>query len=146
MTSRRWRRPLPSAGRVSLRVTSSLAAAAPGAHDEAGAGDAPVVAVEIGVDQAPRRAGERGDRPSVARLDGEGGERGQPPLHRPQVEGVELPLDLDGVVSPGSSPLGIRTSRSRYCGSSSRFPGRPRLPRIGRARDGNLRRQWRDEQ
>ena len=75
-----------------------VAAAAPGADDEAGSGDAPVVAVEIGVDQPPRRSGERGHGPSVARLDGESREGGQPAFHRPQVEGVELPLDLDGVV------------------------------------------------
>ena len=33
-----------------------------GADDEPGAGDAPVVGVEVGVDQPPRRPGQRGDR------------------------------------------------------------------------------------
>ena len=93
-----------------------VAAAAPGADDEAGAGDAPVVGVEIGVDQPPRRSGQRGHRPSVAGLDGEGRERGQPALDRPQVEGVELPLDLDGVVARPARLPWNRTSRSGYCG------------------------------
>ena len=94
-------------GAVVLEGDLVVAAAAPGAHDEAGAGDAPVVGVEIGVDQPPRRSGERGDRPSVAGLDGQRGERGQPALHRPQVEGVELPLDLDRVGLARLVSLGI---------------------------------------
>ena len=84
-----------------------VAAAASGADDEAGAGDAPVVAVEIGVDEPPRRSGERGHGPSVARLDGESRQGGQPALDRPQVEGVELPLDLDGIVPARPVCLGI---------------------------------------
>ena len=86
-------------GTVVLEGDLVLAAAPSGADDEAGTGDAPVVAVEIGVDQPPRRSGERGHGPSVARLDGERREGGQPAFHRPQVERVELPLDLDGVVT-----------------------------------------------
>ncbi len=90
-----------------------LAAAPTGAQDEAGAGDTPVVGVEVGVGQTPRRAGQRGDGAAVVGLDGEGGQGGQPALHGAQVERVELPLDLDGVARAarvaGSFP-GTRTS------------------------------------
>ena len=98
---------------ASLRWTTVLerdfvvAAAASGADDEAGAGNAPVVTVEIGVDEPPRRSSERGHGPSVARLDGESREGGQPALDRPQIEGVELPFDLDGIVPARPVCLGI---------------------------------------
>ncbi len=85
-------------GPVVLQRDLVLSAPPTRPDDEAGAGDAPIVAVEIGIHQTPGRSGERGHRPSVTGLDGESREGGEPPLHRPQVEGVELPLDLDGVV------------------------------------------------
>ena len=128
----------PLRGVVVLEGDLVAAAATPGADDEAGAGDAPVVAVEIGVDQPARRASERGHRPSVARLDGEGGEGGQPAFHRPQVEGVELPLDLDGVVPARLLSLGIR-HRAHATAGSRRFPGGA-IAAVARGRNGNLRR------
>ena len=128
----------PLRGAVVLEGDLVAAAAAPGADDEAGAGDAPVVAVEIGVDQPARRAGERGHRPSVARLDGEGGEGGQPAFHRPQVEGVELPLDLDGVVPARLLSLGIR--HRAHATAGSRPLSRGAIAAVARGRDGNLRR------
>ena len=109
--------PAPLRGAGVLEGDFVVAAAPAGADDEAGAGDAPVVRVEVRVDQAPRRAGQRGDGPAVGRLDGEGGQGGQPPLDRPQVERVELPLDLDGVVLARSVSAWNRTPRSGYCGS-----------------------------
>jgi hypothetical protein len=50
------RRPLPSGRLGVLEGDLVLAAAAPGADDEAGSGHAPVVGVEIGIDQPPRRS------------------------------------------------------------------------------------------
>ena len=96
-------------------------ATAPCAHDEAGSGDAPVVAVAVGVDQPARRSGQRGDRPSVGGLDGERRERGEPPLHRPQVEGVELPLDLDRLRPVSLVCLGLDID-SRYSGRTIARP------------------------
>ena len=128
----------PLRGAVVLEGDLVAAAAAPGADDEAGAGDAPVVAVEIGVDQPARRAGERGHRPSVARLDGEGGEGGQPAFHRPQVEGVELPLDLDGVVPARLLSLGIR--HRVHATAGSRPLSRGAIAAVAWGCDGNLRR------
>ena len=90
--------PAALGGPVVLQGDLVLTAAAPGADDEAGAHDAPIVAVEIRVHQTPGRSRQRRHRTSVAGLYGESREGGQPALHGPQIEGVELPLDLDGVV------------------------------------------------
>ena len=108
-------------------------AAAPGADDEPGAGDPPVVGVEVGVDQPPWRPGQCRDRPAVAGLDREGRQRGEPTLDRSQVEGVELPFDLDGVgLAPLSSPLESDTP-VRLVRAVAATTGR-RLPRFGRWR------------
>ena len=94
-------------------------AAPPGADDEPGTGDAPVVGVEVGVDQPPWRPGQCRDRPAVTGLDREGRQRGEPTLDRSQVEGVELPFDLDGIglaplsLVPGVGHAGQATARRR---------------------------------
>ena len=98
-------------------------AAPPGADDEPGAGDAPVVGVEVGVDQPPWRPGQRRDRPAVAGLDREGRQRGEPALDRSQVEGVELPFDLDGV---GPAPLSFVPGIGHAGQATARPPPAPR--------------------
>ncbi len=87
-----------------------VAAPASRARHEAGAGDAPVVGVDVGVDEATRGARQRRHRATLAGFDREGGQRGEPALDRAQIERVELPLDLDRVLRrclPRSSSPGI---------------------------------------
>ena len=118
-------------------------AASSGADDEPGAGDAPVVGVEVGVDQPAWRPGQRRDRPAVTGLDREGRQRGEPTLDRSQVEGVELPFDLDGIglvslsFAPGVGHAGQATAPRRRDHGPPIAADRP----VG---GGNLRR-WRDE-
>ena len=126
VTSSRWRRPLASAGRVSLRVISSWRPRRRVRTTKPARRDAPVVGVEVGVGQAPWRLGQRGHGAAVVGLDGEGGQGGQPPLDRAQVERVELPFDLDGVVRLSLSVPGSRTSRRGYCDARRPDPGRSR--------------------
>ncbi len=71
----------------------------PDAQDVAGLGDPPVVGVEVEVVLDHGRLRRRDQRPQgCERLRARQG--GQPPAHRPQVEGIELPLDLDRVGLP----------------------------------------------
>ena len=87
----------PSRPRV-LQRDLVVAAPASRARDEAGASDAPVVGVEVGVDEATRGARQGRDRPEVTGLGRERGQRGEPSFDGAKVERVELPLDLDGVL------------------------------------------------
>jgi len=89
------------------------AALAPGAQHEPGAPDPPVLRVEIAVDLADRGLGHGRQGPDLpARGHPAARECGQPALHRPQVEGVELPLDLDVIVGL-RGPLGRRLDHGR---------------------------------
>ena len=132
-----------------------VTAAPPGADDEPGTGDAPVVRVEIRVDQAPRRSGQRGDRSAVGHLDGQGGQGGEPAFHWPQVERVELPLDLNRVVllARSISPRIGRIGHGAHATAGSRGRSRDqrnssalaaRLPPLG-ARAAVVSTQWPDE-
>ena len=124
-----------------------VAAAAPGADDEAGAGDAPVVGVEIGVDQPPRRSG-RARSPSRRRRSRWRGWAAWPATARPAAGRGRRTATRSrrGRARPARLPW-TRTSRSGYCGRRiSIARDGPRLPRFGRGRDGSLRAQWRDEQ
>ena len=136
--------PTPLGGPGVLQRDLVVATAAPGAHDEPGAGDAPVVGVEVGVDQAPGRAGEGGHRPAVARLDGQRREGGEPALDRPQIERVELPLDLDGVVLARLVALGIG-HRGQATAGLRRRPGAPPIAAVGAGHGGKCATEWRDD-
>jgi hypothetical protein len=95
-----------------------LAATVARARHEAGARHAPVVGVEVGVDEPPGRLCQRGHRAAPCGLDGERRQGGEPALHRTQVEGVELPLDFDGIGTL-RCPFepGLRHIGPGYCGA-----------------------------
>ncbi len=115
-------------GRARVLEGDFVVAAAPArAHHEAGPRDAPVGRVEVRVGQPAWRPGQRGHRAAVVGLDGECGQRGQPPLDGAQVERIELPLDFDRVVR---SPLSFPGSRHRVEATATR-PVRPRATRSG---------------
>ena len=73
---------VPLCGVAVLQRDLMVTASASGADDEPGAGDAPIVGVEVGVDQPPWRAGQRGHRSSLVGLAGLDGEGREPALHR----------------------------------------------------------------
>ena len=85
----------------------------PGADHEAGARDAPVVGVDVGVDQPSRRARQSRERSRGGALEREGGQGGQPTLHGSQVERVELPLDLGGYLPVPGFLVGRRGHRAQ---------------------------------
>ena len=115
--------PAPLGGAGVLQRHLVVAAAAPGADDEPGAGDAPVVGVEVGVDQAPRRAGQRGDGPAVA-ASRRRGWAAWPASARPAAGRARRTATRSrrGRARPARLPW-YRTSRSGYCGSAPIRPG-----------------------
>ncbi len=111
-----------------LDVATALARAS----DEPGTSHAPVVGVEIGVHESPWRLRERGHRAAAFGLDGQRRQGREPPLHGPQVEGVELPLHFDGI-GPARHPFdpGARHPDQANAGPAG-VSVAPRMPRIPR--------------
>ena len=96
VTSSRWRSPLPSAGRVSFIVTSSWR---PRRRVRTTNPARATRQSSVSMYESTSRRGGRASAVTVPRPAASSarvGQGGQPPLHRPQVERVELPLDLDG--------------------------------------------------
>jgi hypothetical protein len=131
---------IPLGGVHVLHGDFDMASAVAGTRDESGARHAPVVGVEIGVHKSPGRLRERGHRAAAVGLDGKRREGGEPAFHWPQVEGVELPLDLDRFWRAGLVCLGL--GHRAHATAGAQLPARRAvIAAVRRDRDGNLRRR-----